>query len=88
MEIASIVIASLALASSIITPLIIAGASFINRIRKSDCCGGHVELDAQKTPTTNEIPNINNSELINQLQPTPSVLNKLTNLFKNNNVKQ
>lgn len=82
MEIASIVLASLALASSIVTPLIIASASFINRVRKSDCCGGHIELDAQKQSTVNEIPNINTPESISQLKPTSSILSKFTNLFK------
>lgn len=78
MEVPLIVISSLTLASSIIAPLIIAGASFINRIRKSDCCGGHVELDAPKSSPKLE------PETKPELQPVPSTLNKLVNFLKLN----
>lgn len=50
MEVASIVISSVALAASIVAPLIAAGALFINRITKSKCCGNS-EIDlVEMTP--------------------------------------
>lgn len=86
METTLLIITSLTLASSIVGPLILAGAAFINRIRKSDCCGGHIELDAaQKSPKIpNEMSTIDKPEITNELQPKESTLNKLMNLLKQN----
>jgi hypothetical protein len=47
MEVAGIVLGSISLVSSVVSPLIVAGAVFISRIRKSQCCGGSIELDKQ-----------------------------------------
>jgi hypothetical protein len=45
MDIAAIVLASLSLVASTISPVIIAGAHFIEKIKKSSCCGNSsVEL--------------------------------------------
>ncbi len=37
------------LATIIVTPSIIIFDKFINRLRKSDCCGGHIELDPSRS---------------------------------------
>lgn len=55
MEVASIVLASVSLVASIIAPVVMATALFINRIRKSDCCGAHLELDKQNS--SNQLDN-------------------------------
>ena len=77
MEIASIVLASVALVGSIITPIIVATATFINRIKESDCCGGHIELETNKKDEKDE--KYKNEQ---ELPKTESILNKINNLLK------
>lgn len=36
-------------ATIVITPTIIVLDKFLNRLRKSDCCGGHLELDPSRS---------------------------------------
>ena len=83
MEIASIVLASLSLAGSIISPLIISAGAFITRIKKSDCCfgGAHIEMDSPKNPPLNLDPN-QPQVPVPQVEPTPSFMNKIQNLLK------
>lgn len=52
MEVATIVISSIALASSILSPLIVAGAMFINRIKKSSCCFGTSGIELMDKPSS------------------------------------
>jgi hypothetical protein len=48
MEVASIVLSSIALAGSILTPIITACALFIGRITHSECCFGKVDLEEKE----------------------------------------
>ena len=72
-SITSIVLASVSLAASIITPIIVAGAHFINRVVQSDCCCGlgHVEL----TPEQQQ-------QDVQKIEKQKSILNKLNDLIK------
>ena len=58
-EISIIVISSLSLVASLVTPLIGATVLFMNRITKSDCCLGHIEL---KDPTNEQIQETNKKQ--------------------------
>lgn len=62
MEVAAIVLSSLSLVGSIVSPLIVAIAYFINRIKVSDCCGSHVELTPQQTQPINPPISLQNHE--------------------------
>jgi hypothetical protein len=77
LSITAIVLASLSLASSVLGPLILASAYFINRIKKSDCLGAHIELTE---------PNLNPPVNLESNQPmptvTPSFINKIQGLIK------
>lgn len=44
MEVAGLIIGCIALAGSIVSPLIMATALFINRIKDSECCGSQIHL--------------------------------------------
>lgn len=48
MEVATIIISSLTLGVSCITPIITASAFFISHIKKSSCCGSYVELETDR----------------------------------------
>lgn len=61
-SISIIVLISLNIVTFLVSPLVIAGGIFIKRISKSDCCGGHLELnnnsqeDGQKQDAPKQIP--------------------------------
>ena len=44
-SVSTLVIACLSLVASVITPIILATSHFIDRVNKSTCCGGEVDLD-------------------------------------------
>jgi hypothetical protein len=48
-SVSALVLACLSLVASVITPVVVAGAAFISRIKHSECCGGDIDL-ADPTP--------------------------------------
>lgn len=60
-SISALVMACLSLAASVITPLVVASAEFIKRIKKSSCCGGSgIELaDPTNMPPLQTQPLVN-----------------------------
>lgn len=71
-----IVLSSLSLAASLISPLIIATSEFIKRIKKSDCCGGHIELASQQHI------NVPKPEEKVELPKQDDLFNRFKDLFK------
>jgi hypothetical protein len=43
-SVSALVLSIIGIVASTISPLVVAGAYFINRITQSDCCGSHVAL--------------------------------------------
>ena len=76
----AIVLSGISLAGSIVAPLVVAGALFINRIKSSDCFGGHLELD----PSKQNIP-LNQPIDLNTSKPDDP-MKAITENLKNNSV--
>lgn len=82
MEVVAIVLSSVALAGSILAPLIAAGALFINRIRHSQCCG-NTEVDlVEMTPRQTESTKQNTETQTINLSKDAELINKIKDLFK------
>ena len=83
LTITSLVLASLSLVASVVSPIIIATGAFINRIKRSDCClGGHIELESPKNPPINIDPNQPPAKIMDDPK-NQSFMNKINALIKN-----
>jgi hypothetical protein len=68
MDVASIVIASIALAGSIIAPLVGGIVLLMGRLKRSQCCGSSAEL----ADPTNQPPQINPPLILHPIDSHPN----------------
>lgn len=76
METATIILISLNIAASLISPLIISLGYFIKHIKKSQCCGSIVELE--RSPSDS---NIDESTALNRTRLILLIKNNINNYY-------